>query len=173
MSVKHGAGNPRKAQAERLLRLRAEEEELEALRRENAQMRAQLQLPARERRGRKPSRKGAQTAALKSMRGLARKVGLSKASRDFIQQCHDDGVSAGELRSMCALGHEAAWEMMFSGDLEPRYGVAIAHKWVETMIKLREVEAMEAAEVAGLITINVGWPDGPEGNLLDVTPEAE
>lgn len=172
MTVKNGSGNPRKEQAERLLRQKAKEEELEAALRENATLRAQLQLPQRERKGRKPTREGTQSAAMRSMMSLARKVKLNKASKEFIRQAAEDGVSAMELRAMCALGHEAAWEAMFSGDMEARFALATAHKYIETMIKLREVEAMEAAEVAGHITINVaGWEGLDEPPLIDVTPE--
>lgn len=167
MTVTNGSGNPRKEQAERLLRKRAQEEELETLRRENAMYRAQLQLPAKERKGRRPTRKGTQSACMRSLMGLARKAKLPKASKDFITQASENGVSAEDLRAACALHHEWAMQMLADGTMDPRFAFATAQKSIDQMIKLREVEAMEAAEVAGLVTINVGW-EGPP--TVDVTP---
>lgn len=163
MTVGNATGNRRAAQTAELLRRKGEREELDQLRREVAQLRSRLGegLPAR--RGRKPTRARRETYVTKRLRKLVR----SKDARRFIAEAAADGLTSADLRAMLACVHERCYELMESGEMEPRFALGTAIKVVQELIKLREVEALEAAEVAGHINISVVHQSGP---MLDVTP---
>lgn len=170
MTVTNAGTNRKRDQALSILRARKEKDELDQLRLENDAFRAQLGLAKRERKGRLPTRKGTETYALKRAKGLLKKAGCGKDSREFIQQLADDGISAGELRALLGVIHETAYALMASEELEPRFALGAAQKAIETMIKLREVEAMEAVEVEGHIHVTMPVLVQQEAELRDVTP---
>jgi hypothetical protein len=177
VTVNNATGNRQADQARALLEKQWEEEELEDLRQENARLRAQLQLPERARRGRLPKRSTAEDWTLKRAKKLCGdgRTAMGREARAFVQELHDNGVGGAGLRALIGVVLVQCDQLMEADQMEPRFALGTKLKAIETLIKVREIEAMEAAEVPNQVSIHVVHHYDGDGapEAIDVTPREE
>jgi len=182
MTVSNATGSRRKDQARAMLEKQWESERLEELEQENARLRAQLKLPERQRKGRLPKRSTAETWTLKRAKKLCGdgRTSAGREARAFIQDLHDNGVGGNGLRAMIGALMIQCDALFADQELEARDRIRALDtklKAIGTLLKIREVEAMEAAEVENQITLHVEhhYPNDEDAwrEAIDVTPRED